>query len=162
LVGHLFNGREVPALIRALKITKTKQVIVGIGIDMTCVSRLEKDMKNRPADFENVFTPDEVIYCCQSEDVKYERFAARFAAKEAFIKANAFLERTFSERDDQSDYFRPVFREIEVVMDSRGRPEIRVHGKTQEALKKLKGIKWWVSVTHEADLASAVVVLEKI
>ncbi|OFW22057.1 MAG: holo-[acyl-carrier-protein] synthase, partial [Acidobacteria bacterium RIFCSPLOWO2_02_FULL_59_13] len=62
-------------------------MIVGIGVDLIEVSRLRLAIERHGERFlRRVFTPAEIAYC-QSKKNPYERFAARFAAKEAAMKA---------------------------------------------------------------------------
>ncbi len=136
-------------------------MILGLGVDVVCVSRLEADMKNRPTDFENTFTPDEVRVCCESGLEKYRRFASRLAAKEAFVKCLGFLDQHYPEIDKAFDNFRPFFGQIEVVQGRRGRPEIKLHGALEQWYQKVPDIKCWVSLSHEADNAVAMVIFER-
>jgi len=61
-------------------------VIIGIGTDLVEVSRIEKLVLESHGFKERVFSPSEISYC-ESGKNRFERFAARFAAKEAFAKA---------------------------------------------------------------------------
>ena len=62
-------------------------MIVGLGVDIAEVDRLEKAiMRHEQAFLERVFTPAEIQYCERHKN-KFERYAARFAAKEAAMKA---------------------------------------------------------------------------
>ena len=81
---------------------------------------------------------------------KYENYAARFSAKEAFLKAIGTGWR-----------FGIRFADIEVYHDEYGKPMIRLYGKAEQ-LSKDEGIsKIHVSLSHLKDMATAIVVVEK-
>src|ERR1700684_3066330 len=62
-------------------------MIIGLGVDITQIDRIEATMERRGRPFlERVFTPSEIAYC-ESHRHRAERFAGRFAAKEAAMKA---------------------------------------------------------------------------
>ncbi len=95
-----------------------------------------------------LFTPTEIAYC-ESKHRPAMHFAARFAAKEAFLKAMG---------TGWSGGHK--FSEIEVVNNALGKPELFVHGKVKEFCEAHGVSAMEVSLTHIKDLASAVVVLE--
>ncbi len=119
--------------------------IVGIGIDIVRVSRIENLLKQKKNRFTNrIFTEAERAYCERFKH-RAERYAARFAAKEAARKAVSPL---------YLGYYN--YKEIEVVRRSDGMHGIKLHGKLS-ALEK-KDVQFVVSLTHEQDYAVAVVV----
>ena len=61
-------------------------MIFGIGTDLIEVERVAEKMEKKAGFKELVFSADEIIYC-EARTFKYEHYAARFAAKEAFLKA---------------------------------------------------------------------------
>ena len=124
-------------------------MIHGIGTDIIEVHRI-KDVMDRDIGFlENIFTKDEIAYCDKMK-LKQQHYAARFSAKEAFMKALGTGWR-----------YGITFADIEVYHDSLGNPYIRLHGKAAE-LAKQKGItSIHVSLSHTKELATALVVLEK-
>jgi holo-[acyl-carrier protein] synthase len=92
-----------------------------------------------------VFTEDEQAYCRQRRD-PVERFAARFAAKEAVLKAMGV------------GLGACPFREIEVVRAESGAPSLALHGAAAE-LAASRGIaSWHVSLTHTSTMAEALVI----
>lgn len=120
--------------------------IIGIGIDIVRVSRIEDLLRQKKSRFTGrIFTERERVYC---ERYKYsaERYAARFAAKEAVRKAISPLYRGYYS-----------YKEIEVVRRADGMPGIKLHGKLS-AIEK-KGVQFLVSLTHERDYAAAAVVM---
>ena len=96
-----------------------------------------------------LFTDREIAYC-ESKHRPALHFAARFAAKEAFLKAMG---------TGWSGGHK--FSEIEVVNNALGKPELFVHGKVKEFCEARGIAAMEVSLTHIKDVASAVVVLEK-
>ena len=126
-------------------------MIFGIGVDLAEVDRL-RDAMERPQTGERfrdrVFTPGEQAYC-ERRRRKYESYAARFAAKEATMKA---LGRGWG-RD-------VGWTEIEVFRPRGGRPEIRLHGKTAAFAGRLGIRAFHLALTHTAEMAMAEVVAE--
>lgn len=107
--------------------------IKGIGVDIEEVGRFRKlPYKGNQSFYKNIFTPLEVKYCLSKTD-PVQHFAARFAAKEAVIKAVG-----------GSVY---QMREIEIVSDKMGRPSMKI--------KNQKG-KFLISLSHTKNQAIAV------
>jgi holo-[acyl-carrier protein] synthase len=126
-------------------------VIFGIGVDLAEVDRIRDAIErvDTGARFRNrVFTAGERAYC-ERRKRKYESYAARFAAKEATMKA---LGRGWSEN--------VVWGEIEVVREPGGRPEIRLHGRTAAYAAKLGIRRFSLALTHTAETAMAEVIAE--
>ena len=124
-------------------------MIFGIGTDIVEIGRVEDKLGRTPGLRERVFTPLEIEYS-GSKARSGQHFAARFAAKEAFLKAMGTGWR--------SGY---RFTDIEVVNDELGKPGVLVHGKVREFCEA-KGIRrWHVTLSHSRELAKAVVVLEQ-
>ncbi|MHC1706700.1 MAG: holo-ACP synthase [Bacteroidales bacterium] len=123
-------------------------MIYGIGTDIIEVSRVGGLITRGDNFKEGVFTPGEIEYC-ESKRHKNQHYAARFAAKEAFLKALG-----------TGWAFGISFIQVDVFNDELGKPEIRLKGKAEEYVKE-KGInKIYVSITHLKDYAVAMVVLE--
>ncbi|MBW2125280.1 MAG: holo-ACP synthase [Deltaproteobacteria bacterium] len=126
------------------------EMIYGIGVDLVHVPRMEKVIKrwgNRFVD--RVFTPLERD-TAYKRTYPYSAFALRFAAKEALSKAVGLGMREGVK-----------WKEIEIIHDPRGKPQIRLKGKT-ECICREKGITGvHVTLSDEGDNAIAVVVLEK-
>lgn len=91
--------------------------------------------------FDRVFHPSEAAYCTGRE--KWERMAARFAAKEAVLKAVG------------TGLRRCRWRDIEVTRDSLGRPEIRLTGHLAEEARRRGIERVLVTLTHARDYAVA-------
>jgi len=123
-------------------------MIFGIGTDLIEVERVTEKMEKKSGFKELVFSPAEIIYC-ETMTFKYEHYAARFAAKEAFLKAIGTGWRNGT-----------AFNEIEIYNDEEGKPEMRFSGITAETIAKLKLGKVFVSLSHLKTMACAMVVIE--
>ena len=121
-------------------------MIIGVGVDLTEVARIRAALEN-PRTGERfrarVYTAEEIAYCAKRRN-GHESFAARFAAKEAMMKA---LGRAFG------------WREIEVVR-GKGAPTIRLYGRAAERAEQLGIRHIHLSLSHTAELAIAYVVAE--
>lgn len=124
-------------------------MIFGIGTDLIEVERVSGKMEKKAGFKELVFSADEIIYC-EARTYKYEHYAARFAAKEAFLKA---LGTGWSKGT--------AFNEIEIYNDEEGKPEFRFHGLTAKTIADLKLGKIFVSLSHLKTMACAMVIIEK-
>jgi holo-[acyl-carrier protein] synthase len=124
-------------------------VIVGTGIDLCEVGRIESAITRHGRRFlERVYTAGEIAYA-DGKANRYERYAARFAAKEAGMKALGTGWRGGL-----------GWRDLEVANLASGRPTLRLHGKAAEIAAKLGVRSVSLSITHTATQAMAVVILE--
>ena len=116
---------------------------LSVGIDLVSVARMEEVIGRWGDRFLNrVFTGDEVAYC-MLKPKPARSLAARFAAKEAFFKAVA------------AGGARGLpLREIEIVINAGGVPELRPHGRAALALGERKAA---LSISHDGNYAVAVV-----
>lgn len=120
------------------------------GIDITSVSRMQAAIERRGKRFlTRIFTPQEQAYC-ETKRMKYEHYAARFAAKEAAMKA-------FEIRKGN----RYRFREIEVRRHATGKPFIYLSPKAQKLFGVGKKYQIELSMAHEREFAVATVVMVK-
>ena len=125
-------------------------MIVGTGVDIAEVPRIAASIERFGRRFtERVFTPEEVRYC-ESKANKAERYAARFAAKEAGMKAIGTGWR-----------HGVTWQDIEVVRVAGGRPTLVFSGVAARFLDKLGATKAHLSLTHTAEFAMAQVILER-
>ena len=115
-------------------------MIYGIGSDVCSISRLEQSLSRTPKLSQRLFHENELGLSGQS-------LAARFAAKEAIAKAIGDP-RLFS------------FSEIEITKNSVGKPEVTFHHKTKERIQKLGNLNFHLSLSHDAGIALATVVVE--
>jgi holo-[acyl-carrier protein] synthase len=124
-------------------------MIVGTGIDISEVPRIAESIERFGDRFlKRVFTEEEILYC-QSKANRVERFAARFAAKEAAMKALG------------TGWSRGIrWRDIEVVRQPGGRPTIKFHGIAAEFASKLNVRNVALSLSHTPEQAIASVILE--
>ena len=124
-------------------------MIVGTGVDITEVARIRAAVERFGERFlTRVFTPEEVRYCTSKPNAD-ERLAARFAAKEAGMKAVG------------TGWRRGVsWRDVEVVRQPGGRPSLRLSGKLAEFAALLGCKQTHLSLSHTAEQAIAFVILE--
>lgn len=124
-------------------------MIVGTGIDIAEVPRIREVIERHGERFlKRVFTDGEIQYC-ESKANRVERYAARFAAKEAGMKAIG------------TGWNHGVrWRDLEVARKPGGRPTLVLHGKAAEFAAKLGATNIALSLTHTAEQAMAQVILE--
>jgi len=125
-------------------------MIVGTGIDLCEVDRIKRAMESEHgARFrDRVYTEREIAYAERRAN-RYERYAARFAAKEAGMKA---LGTGWSGGLGWHD--------LEVANLPSGRPTLKLHGKAAEIAEKMGVRTISLSMTHTAVQAMAMVILE--
>ncbi len=124
-------------------------MIAGLGIDIIEVERVAEKISKENGFRELVFSENEISYC-ESRTNKFEHYAARFAAKEAFFKAigTGWLKDT-------------AFNEIEIIHNEYGKPGISFLGATKATTDAMGITNLLVSLTHIKTAASAVVIIEK-
>ncbi|MGA8621233.1 MAG: holo-[acyl-carrier-protein] synthase [Candidatus Sulfotelmatobacter sp.] len=124
-------------------------MIVGTGIDIAEVPRIRQSIERFGDRFlQRIYTAGEIRYC-DSKINRAERYAARFAAKEAAMKALG------------TGWNHGVrWRDCEVVRAPGGRPTISFHGKAGEFATKLGVKNASLSLSHTAEQAIAQVILE--
>jgi holo-[acyl-carrier protein] synthase len=119
----------------------------GVGVDAVDVARFRMILARRPRLAERLFTEAERSYAQSGRDPG-PRLAARFAAKEAVLKALGV------------GIGATGFREVEVVRGDDGAPHLSLVGRAA-ALASARGIRWWhLSLTHTDLVAVASVVAE--
>ena len=124
-------------------------MVFGIGTDIIEIQRVAEKLRRTQGLKKRVFTPREIAYC-ESKAKSAQHFAARFAAKEAFLKAIG---------TGWSSGYR--FVDIEVLNNAQGKPELVLQGKVKDFCVENGISGFHVSLSHIKDLAKAVVVLEK-
>jgi holo-[acyl-carrier protein] synthase len=124
-------------------------MIVGMGVDITEVARVEEAVSRHGRRFlQRVFTEGEIAYC-EGHLKRFERYAARFAAKEAAMKALG------------TGWRRGIrWRDLEVVNLPGGKPTLRFSGVAAELAAQLGVSNTVLSLTHTASQALAQVILE--
>ena len=124
-------------------------MIVGVGIDIIEVSRVIEKV-NRNDNFKGtVFSELEIAYC-DAQSNRDESYAARFAAKEAFLKA---IGHGLSQGHQLSD--------IEITNDETGKPSIHLKGSYRTKLTENNWNNIFLSISHLQNIACAVVVIEQ-
>ncbi len=124
-------------------------MIVGTGIDVAEVPRVAAAIERFGQRFiQRIFTDAEIRYC-DTKANRVERYAARFAAKEAGMKALG-----------TGWNYGVRWRDVEVLRKPGQRPTIAFHGKAGEFAKKLGVVNAALSITHTAEQAIAQVILE--
>jgi holo-[acyl-carrier protein] synthase len=124
-------------------------VIIGSGIDLVEIVRIKESLERYGERFlDRIYTAAEQAYCMRKRNAA-ESLAARFAAKEAGAKAlGTGISHGIS------------WREIEVVREPGGRPNLRFHGRAAQIAAHLGVARAALSLTHTAQLAVASVVVE--
>jgi holo-[acyl-carrier protein] synthase len=130
---------------------EVRDVIAGIGIDLLATDRMRKTIERFGDRFlRRVFTEDEIAYCKSKHD-SVPSFAARFAAKEAAMKALG------------TGVSRGVaFRHVEVARRRGEAPRVLFHGGARRRAELLGVTASTLTITHDAGIAAAVVILEKL
>jgi len=124
-------------------------MIVGTGVDVEEVSRVEASIERHGERFlKRVYSRDEIEYVEQKAN-RFERYAARFAAKEAAMKA-------LGTGWDCG----VAWRDIEVVNEPSGRPTLRLGGGAQKRAEELGAKRSHVTLSHTRGLVVAQVILE--
>ncbi len=114
--------------------------VIGIGIDVCEIVRFEDSLRRTPGLRERLFTPSEAVRAPAS-------LAARFAAKEALAKALGAPGNL-------------AWHDAEVVSEDSGQPRLELRGSVLARANDLGAVHVHVSLSHDAGIASAVVVLE--
>jgi holo-[acyl-carrier protein] synthase len=126
--------------------------IVGVGIDLVSIADFAEQVDRPGTVFAQTFTPGERRDASDKSSSAARHLAARWAAKEAVIKA--WSGSRFAQKPVLPE---GIHRDIEVVTDMWGRPRVRLSGAIANHLAK---VTIHVSLTHEGDMAAAVAILE--
>ena len=124
-------------------------MIVGTGVDIAETARIEQGLERHGERFiKRVFTPAEIAYCEKFKNPA-ERFATRFAAKEAAFKA-------------LGTGWRKGIRwlDVEITQQPSGKPELILTGRAQEVARELRVTRMSVSLSHSDRNVVAVVIFE--
>ena len=126
-------------------------MIISIGVDIIEVRRVRETIERTPRFAQRVFTAAERAYCESRGAVAAQHYAARFAAKEAALKA---LQTGWSGGISWQD--------VEVTAKESGAPLILFHGRARELYELSGANAAHLSLAHTAEQAIAEVILEKI
>ena len=119
--------------------------VVGVGVDLCEVDRMRRTLARTPGFADRVYTEAEQEYCRRRRDPA-ERFAVRFAAKEAVLKALG------------AGVGSCPLRDIEVVRAPSGAPSLVLHGRAATLAADRGVTAWHLSLTHTATMAEAVAI----
>ena len=126
-------------------------MIVAIGIDIIEVARIREVMVRTPRFRERVFTPAERAYCDSRGAVAAQHYAARFAAKEATLKAL------------QTGWRGGIgWQDVEIAARDSGAPYLVLHGPVLELFNASGATTAHLSISHTSEHAIAEVVLERV
>jgi holo-[acyl-carrier protein] synthase len=125
-------------------------MIVSIGVDIIEVYRIRETLERTPRFTERVFTTAEREYCDKKGAASAQSYAARFAAKEAFLKALRTGWRG-----------KITWHDVEIENDAQGAPFLNISGEANAILKNLGVESVHLSMSHTTDHATATVILEK-
>jgi holo-[acyl-carrier protein] synthase len=119
--------------------------VIGIGVDLCEVDRMRTALDRTPTLRARLFTDAERAYCDRRKDPS-ERYAARFAAKEAVLKAMGLGVGACK------------WREIEVTKATSGAPSVLLHGGAEQLAKERGILGWRLTMTHTHRVAEAIAV----
>jgi holo-[acyl-carrier protein] synthase len=121
--------------------------IIGIGIDIVDVKRIEDAVKRRKTFLERIYTQEEIKLNPRGE-FRYQELAGRFAAKEAFFKAI------------KTGWRRGVtFSDVIVLNERSGAPYIKLTGRAKTIADSLGVRNIFVSISHTDELATGIVII---
>ncbi len=127
-------------------------MIIGIGTDIVEIGRFQRHVDQPDSSLlRRLFTDQERDYCRGRGVGAAACFAARFAAREAFLKALGT-----GLRDGIS------WHDMEVVNDRQGKPDLALSGKAGELFREMGGRRLFLSLSHDGGSAVAMVVLESL
>ncbi len=126
-------------------------MIISTGIDIIEVYRIRETIERTPRFVERVFTEKERAYCDSKGAAAAQSFAARFAAKEAFLKALKTGWRG-----------KITWQDIEIVSDEFGAPSLEIRNEAKRLMENLGANRVHLSISHTTEHATAQVILERI
>jgi holo-[acyl-carrier protein] synthase len=115
--------------------------IVGLGVDICEIARMERAISRHPTLRDRVFTPEEIVYC-DSKARPAESYAGRFAAREATIKA-------------LGGYRGRLWQDVSVTRHPSGAPALRLDGNAKRRADALGVTDVLITFTHEKTSAVA-------
>ncbi len=118
-------------------------MIKGVGIDLVKIERIKRAIDNNGRFLERVFTKEEIARGEKKKD-RYQFYGAHFATKEAVMKTLG------------TGWRKGVrWKDIQVIHNNDGKPEVRLVGKTKEIAKRLEIDEVLVSMSHTKEYAIA-------
>ncbi len=122
---------------------------IRCGVDIIEIDRIKKSLDELESFRNRVFTENEIEYCENRNRAKYESYAARFAAKEAVLKA---LGTGLSEGTQ--------WKHIEITNDARGKPYVTLSHRALELFNEMSAKTIDISISHCSSYAVAYVVID--
>jgi holo-[acyl-carrier protein] synthase len=124
--------------------------VIGLGVDVVDLDRFASVLERRPHFIQRVFTDEEREYCdrAKASTKRVERYAVRYAAKEAVMKVLGVGLGSFR------------FHDVEIERAESGDPTIALHGKAAAIAAERGAAVWHVSMTHSDTVAVAVAAAE--
>jgi holo-[acyl-carrier protein] synthase len=124
-------------------------MVVGIGVDIVEIERIEKALSNSKSMARRVFSNAEIEYCTGQKNL-FQHFAGRFAAKEAALKALG------------TGWQKGIrWKDVEVVSGPLGRPALVLHNRALEIFEKSGASNGHVTISHAEKYAVAMVIMEE-
>lgn len=115
------------------------------GVDIIEINRIKESIENIGPRFINrIFTLNEIEYCESKNQMKFQHYAARFAAKEAVYKALSSIIN-----------IELIWKDIEIINNDYGKPEVFLHNDLEKVKNKLKIDKILISLSHCKEYAVA-------
>lgn len=130
-------------------------MILGIGLDTIEIERFKDWHTHSQEKLKKIFSDEEITYCLESPTKSAERFAVRFAAREALFKALGGY------RPDHQIPFLTLCKKTKLMRNQNGIPNIELDWNYIKKEIDLDPCKIFVSLAHTKDIASAWVILEK-
>jgi len=131
-------------------------MILGIGVDSVEIKRFEEWSSYNQTTLTRVFTKQEIEYCLQNSTKQAERFAVRFAAREAFFKAFCMYQ------PDHTIPFLTMCRLITIAKNTNNSPHMIVDWKQITDHYAIMPTETLLSLTHTQHLATAFVILQSL
>ncbi len=125
-------------------------MILSIGVDIVEVYRIRETIERTPRFIERVYTEAERSYCESKGAAAAQSYAARFAAKEAFLKA---LKTGWSGKI--------TWHDIEIVSDENRVPSLKIANEAKKLVDEMGATEVHLSISHTTEHAVAQVILEK-
>lgn len=119
------------------------------GVDIIEIDRLKKSITEQRGFKDRVFTDSEISYCENRNNAKYESYAARFAAKEAVVKA---LGRGIADGLE--------WKQIEILNNELGKPYVVLYRRALELFNEMGAKSMDISLSHCSEYAVAYVVID--
>ena len=119
---------------------------ISCGTDIIEIQRIKESIENLGENFINkIYTKNEISYCESKKKMKYQHYAARFAAKEAIFKAiSKILE----------DKYSITWKDVEIINDKNGRPKVVFLNKKYQEIQDID-----ISISHCKEFAISNVII---